>query len=106
VLADGDTVLFQNLTPWREYLVAARYRVLVSIGIPRVAEVKLNGVPMYLADSVSGRVSQVEINQINKDDFINPPARIRATPPQPQPGETVRDSGAAGGSHGNQAGGH
>lgn len=65
VLADGDTVLYRNLVPWREYNVEAKYRILVSIGIPSVVETILNGRRVSLIDSGTKRISRLEINQIN-----------------------------------------
>ncbi len=95
VLADGDTVLYQTLTPWREYVVGAQYRLLVSIGIPRVVETKLNGELLYLASAETGRISRVEINQVNKDEFSRtPPERPQATPKTaPTVSEKPRQSG-------------
>ena len=72
VMADGDTVLYQNLAPWREYPIDARYRLMVSIGVPRLVEIKLNGKPAYLADAESGRISRVEVNQVNWQSFMEP----------------------------------
>jgi len=65
VLADGDTVIYRNLVPWREYNVEAKYRILVSIGIPSVVETILNGKRVNLVDSGTKRVSRLEINQTN-----------------------------------------
>jgi cytoskeletal protein RodZ len=65
VLADGDTVIYRNLAPWREYNVEAKYRILVSIGIPSVVETILNGKRVNLVDSDTKRVSRLEINQTN-----------------------------------------
>jgi len=82
VLSDGDTALYQNLNPARIYRVAARYRLLVSIGVPRFVEVKLNDAPAYLADAESGRISRIEINQVNRGQFAVPP---NAAPPAQRP---------------------
>ncbi|MCP4684968.1 MAG: helix-turn-helix domain-containing protein [bacterium] len=84
VLADGDTVLYQNLTPWREYNVKAAYRVLVSIGIPRLVDIKLDGTPVNLVNATSGRISRVEINQSNRTMF-EPPAAERPRPASSAP---------------------
>ncbi len=83
VLADGDTALYQNLTPWREYNVKAAHRVLIGIGIPRLVEIKLDGRPVNLIDPTNGRISRVEINQSNKMTFEPPSAERprRSTPP-------------------------
>ena len=92
VMADGDTVLYQNLSPWREYTVDARYRLMVSVGVPRLVEVKLNGKPAYLADAESGRISRVEINQVNWQTYMEPPkpklVRQEASQPASTPAVT------------------
>ena len=85
VLADGDTILYQNLTPGREYQVKAAYRVLIGIGIPRLVEIKLDGEPVDLVDPTSGRISRVEINQSNKMTFEAPRPRNTRTRPSPPP---------------------
>ncbi len=77
ILADGDTAIYQNLTPLRQYTVSAKHRLLISIGVPRVVDITLDGQPVFLANTTSGRISRVEINQINKKDFGTPPARPR-----------------------------
>ncbi|MBD3257580.1 DUF4115 domain-containing protein [candidate division GN15 bacterium] len=108
VLADGDTVLYQNLTEWREYTIKARYRLLVSVGVPRVVDIKLNGQEAYLASPSSGRISRVEINQVNAERFLEPPepkiVRQSASPSQgaaqpvaePQPVEVTPTDDASG----------
>ena len=103
VLADGDTALYQNLTPERTYLVAARYRLLVSIGVPRLVEITLDGRPAFLADAESGRISRVEVNQVNRGDYKEPP-RPKSFPNRPRQKRRprnprrhrVRPSGGAG----------
>lgn len=90
VLADGDTVLYQNLTPWREYNVKAAYRVLVSIGIPRLVEIKLDGKPIDLVDPTSGRISRAEINQANRGTFNAAQGQPRR--PAVQPAATTATS--------------
>lgn len=70
VVADGDTVIYRNLIPWRTYQAAARYRLQVSIGIPRVVEALLNGQPVDLSNPQTGRISKVQINQVNLDGFV------------------------------------
>ena len=79
VLADGDTVIFQNLNPGRVYRAVARYRLSVSIGIPRNVRVELNGRPVDLVDPETRRISRVEINQANVARWPSPPAN----PPRP-----------------------
>ncbi|MCD6250313.1 MAG: DUF4115 domain-containing protein [candidate division Zixibacteria bacterium] len=73
VLVDGDTVIYQTLTPGRRYTLTAKYRFLVSIGVPRVVDAIIDGQPAYLASVESGRISRVEINQTNRDEFRSPP---------------------------------
>ena len=85
VLVDGDTVLYQTLTPGRQYALTAKYRFLVSIGVPRVVNVIIDGQPAYLAKVESGRISRVEINQTNRD-------RFRSQPKPPTPKLTIPTS--------------
>lgn len=97
VLADGDTALYQRLNPARDYRIAAKYRLLVSIGVPRFVEAKLNDKPAFLADAESGRISRVEINQVNREKFAAPPqaerpTRVSAIEASP---DTTADSGSA-----------
>ena len=77
IIADGDTAIYQTLTPLRQYRVGAKYRLLVSIGVPRVVETSLDGRPVYLANQNTGRISRVEINQLNRDTIGE------SRPPQP-----------------------
>ncbi|MDF1545878.1 MAG: DUF4115 domain-containing protein [bacterium] len=72
VIADGDTVLFQNLMPGRSYEAEAEYRLLVSVGVPRSVDVELNGVEVNLADPETRRISRVYIDQMNIDNILNP----------------------------------
>jgi len=102
ILADGDTVIYKNLTPGREYTVRAQYRLLVSIGIPRVVSTRLNGQEVVLTRSASGRISRVEINQVNKDSFTatSPQRPERRAPVAEQPTasparDVAPDTGAA-----------
>lgn len=86
IRADGDTVIYQNLTPGRTYRIAAKYRLLISIGIPRLVDVRLNGEPVGLAHPESGRISMVEINQANVSEFGPPlPRPIRRAPVKTAP---------------------
>ena len=72
VLADGDTVIFRNLIPGRIYTAEAEYRLTVSVGIPSQVITELNGKEVNLADPETGRVSRVEIDQINLNQFLSP----------------------------------
>lgn len=82
VLADGDTVVYRTILPGRAYRVEADHRFLVSIGIPSVVTVKVNGRDLNLRDPESRRISRVEINQINVNRFP------RAIPGKPKPTPT------------------
>lgn len=72
VLADGDTVIFRRLVPGRVYTASAKYRLLVSIGVPTAVDVELNGRLVDLRDPVSRRISRIEVNQSNLESYINP----------------------------------
>jgi transcriptional regulator with XRE-family HTH domain len=100
VLADGDTALYQNLNPGRVYRVAAKYRLVTSVGVPRFVTVTLNGKPAFLADPESGRISRVEVNQVNRERFAEPrvaarPTRTPTVSLSPDTG-TAEDDSAAG----------
>ncbi|HUV31140.1 MAG TPA: helix-turn-helix domain-containing protein [Acidobacteriota bacterium] len=73
VVADGDTVVYRNLVPWREYQLEAKYRFLVSVGIPSRVETKLNGQVVNLRDPETGRISRSEINQTNAASILTRP---------------------------------
>jgi len=73
VLADGDTAIFRTLTPGRVYTVSARYRLRVSVAVPSVVDVELNGRPVDLRNPATRRISRVAINQVNLDSLLNPP---------------------------------
>jgi transcriptional regulator with XRE-family HTH domain len=72
VLADGDTAIFRTLTPGKVYMVSARYRLLVSVAMPSVVDIELNGRPVDLRNPATRRISRVAINQVNLDSFLNP----------------------------------
>lgn len=72
VLADGDTAIFRNLIPGRIYYVEAKYRLRVSIGIPKNVKIMLNKREVNLVNPESRRISKVHINQLNLEDFLNP----------------------------------
>lgn len=71
VLADGDTVIFRTLVPYKLYEVTAKYRILVSVGLPSIVDIKLNGQPVNLPISENGRISRVKINQLNLKDILS-----------------------------------
>jgi len=81
VLADSDTAIYRTIVPGRVFTAEAKYRFLVSIGIPSRVTVRVNGREVNLRDSVSRRISRVEVNQINKNNFPpGIPARKKSTP--------------------------
>ncbi|MBN1212938.1 MAG: DUF4115 domain-containing protein [candidate division Zixibacteria bacterium] len=81
--ADGDTVIFRNLVPWREYRAEARYRMKITVAQPSLVEIKLNDKPVDLRDPQTRRISGVEINQVNLDSVLNPPPQPEPEPVQP-----------------------
>ena len=81
IFADGDTAKYQTLRAGRVYQVEADYRLLVSIGIPSVVTVKLNGKEVDLRNPESRRISRVLINQMNINSFLNPTKREVDSPP-------------------------
>jgi transcriptional regulator with XRE-family HTH domain len=94
VLADGDTAIYYTLRPGREYAVTAKYRLRVSIAVPRVVDVNLDGRPAFLASGETGRISRVEIDQTNRHKFGEPPRRsvpVRAKPADPAAQPPVDD---------------
>ncbi len=102
VLADGDTVIFRNLIPGRVYDVAGMYRLMVSVGIPSQVDIELNGKPVDLRNAETGRISRVEINQLNLAGFLEdktgPETAETGTSnavvsPQPPPEQTNNNSG-------------
>ena len=72
IFADGDTALFRNLVPGRTYEITAKYRLTLSIAVPRVVDIDLNGTRIKPVLPETGRISRVRITQINVDSFINP----------------------------------
>jgi len=73
VLADDDTALFQMLTPERPYNVSAVERLVVTIGVPEVVDVLLDGYPANLVDATTGDVSKVMIDHGSRDQFYIQP---------------------------------
>jgi len=80
VIADGDTAIFRNLTPNRIYEVTAKYRMRVSVAVPSVVNIELNGKPVNFINPATGRISKVEITQINIDSILT---RADSRPPAP-----------------------
>lgn len=72
IIADGDTVIYKILRVGRTYLAEADYRLLVSVGIPSVVDLNLNGQAVDLVNPETRRISRVEINQMNIENFLNP----------------------------------
>jgi len=71
VLADGDTVIFRTLVPWRVYEDSAKYNMQVSIAVPSAVDVELNDTPVDLRNPITRRISRVKINQVNLDSLLN-----------------------------------
>jgi transcriptional regulator with XRE-family HTH domain len=95
VLTDGDTAIYQSLTPWRTYTAAAQFRLVVSIGVPGAVDVTLNGERAYLTDPQTNTISRLEINQANRNEFKIPRSQERPALPTPQPGgrqDSTRDT--------------
>ena len=83
VTADGDTAIYRTLTPGRIYEVSAKYRMSVSVGVPSVVDIKLNGEPVDLRRP-SGRIYQVDITQLNVDEILGratASSQVSPTPP-------------------------
>jgi len=72
IFADGDTALFRNLLPGRTYDITAKYRMTLSVAVPSVVDIDLNGKRINPVSPETGRISRVHITQINVDSFINP----------------------------------
>lgn len=81
ILADGDTALFDNLRAGRKYEVTARHRLRISIAVPSVVDISLNGQEANIADSASGRIRRVVVDQTNVASIL---ARPMAPPVQRQ----------------------
>lgn len=80
VLADGDTAIYWTIVPGQDYTAEAKYRFLITVGIPSRVTIKINGREVNLRDSVSRRISRVEVNQVNKEKFPpGIPARKKST---------------------------
>ncbi|MCX6835364.1 MAG: DUF4115 domain-containing protein [candidate division Zixibacteria bacterium] len=75
VLADDDTALFQMLTPERPYNVSAAEKLVVTIGVPEVVDVLLDGYPANLVDATTGDISKVTIDHTSRDQFYVQPER-------------------------------
>jgi len=65
VLADGDTALFDNLQAGREYEVTAHHRLRITIAVPAVVDININGQEVDIADPTSGRIRRVVVDQTN-----------------------------------------
>lgn len=71
VFADGDTAIYRTLRVGRTYTAEADYRMIISVGIPSVVTVKLNGQEVDLRNEKSRRIFKVKIDQMNIDKFLN-----------------------------------
>lgn len=72
VMADGDTVIFRRLIAGQNYTAIAKYRLIVSVGVPEAVDVEINGRLVDLRDPLNQRISRVEVNQANLESFFNP----------------------------------
>lgn len=73
VLADGDTVLVTNLKPWREYVIDAQERLVVSLGAPLGVDVYVNDRKVDLTDPETGTVANVEISAATLHLYLKEP---------------------------------
>ncbi|MBU8932832.1 MAG: DUF4115 domain-containing protein [candidate division Zixibacteria bacterium] len=88
VFADGDTAIYRNLVAGRVYEVTAKYRLTLSVAVPRIVDIDLNGVRINPVSPSTGRIKMVRITQVNVDSFLNPPSLEPAaeeTPTNPKP---------------------
>lgn len=88
VVADGDTVIYRTLAPWREFTVEAQHRLRISVGIPSRVSIKLNGQEVDLVDPETRRISRVEINQANISEFL---ARTASESPEERPASSGQE---------------
>ena len=72
ILADGDTAIFRNLIPGRQYEVQANYRLRISIANPGVVQTFINNTEVDLRNPETRRISRVVVNQINLSQVITP----------------------------------
>lgn len=85
VIADGDTAIYRTLNAGRIYEVEADYRLLVSVGIPSVVDIELNGKKIDLVNPETRRISRVDINQMNLKQFMAGTAPISTPTGQVEP---------------------
>lgn len=107
VLADGDTAIYRTLTPGRRFEVTAQHRLRVSVGVPSALTIELNGQPVNLRDPNSGRISGIEIDQVNLQAFLKRPltqSRTGAAPVQAAPTTAPPEGAASGAADNNSAG--
>lgn len=81
VLSDGDTAIFRNLTPGHQYDVEAKYRLMISIALPRVVRTWINDTEVNLRNPETRRISRVEVTQINLDEVLVPREVVEETSP-------------------------
>ena len=73
IIADGDTAVHYTLKPWREYVVGAQEKLVVSIVSPLSVDIKLNGIPVDFSDPEKGTVQNVDVTLENMSLFIKRP---------------------------------
>ncbi|MFH2048925.1 MAG: hypothetical protein ABIJ12_05735, partial [bacterium] len=56
----------------RTYDITAKYRLTLSVAVPGAVDIDLNGIRINPVSAETGRISRVNITQINVDSFINP----------------------------------
>ncbi|MCB2231408.1 DUF4115 domain-containing protein [bacterium] len=83
ILADGDTVIFRSLVPWRVYEVEATNRIVASVAHPRLVDITLNGEAVDLRDPESRRISRVEVDQVNLPSMLQ--RKVDESEPEPAP---------------------
>lgn len=83
ILADGDTVIFRSLVPWRVYEVEAKNRIVASVAHPRLVDITLNGEAVDLRDPGSRRISRLEIDQVNVGSLMQ--RKAGESEPEPEP---------------------
>lgn len=83
ILADGDTVIFRSLVPWRVYEVEATNRIVASVAHPRLVDITLNGEAVDLRDPESRRISRVEVDQVNLRSMLQ--REVDESEPEPAP---------------------
>ena len=72
VVADGDTMVWQELGIGRRYRVAAKDQLIVTLGLPENVDATLNEQPAWLTNPITGRAYGVRITHYNRERFLTP----------------------------------